>query len=243
MYPLFPFGYKAVQNQAFCKALFPMLVMFGISQLNSFITKLDIWIYSAKNELNPTYEVQHMGKRDFENVLIWTTSCFQTKRRLWLSFEHSIKNWNWNDLTCKVQENVSWAYNYPVLQTPVLKQEYRIAISNTYLLLSTLCCPDVARQKELATFLSGVAGAISRQCLIAAAVLGALYKPRREPGTCVLLLQSSSPFTPLTVLMHLFSIRGHLIAYTTRTLIESVFVIYLLNIEFDRYCRTLAFFA
>ena len=43
-------------------------------------------------------------------------------------------------------------------------------------------------------------------------VLGALYKPRsrhRERVSYYLLQTSSSPFTPLSELMHLFTIRGH----------------------------------
>ena len=67
-----------------------------------------------------------------------------------------------------------------------------------------------------------------------------------EPGTCVLLwlwysvyplcILLYSPFTPLTALMHLFSIRGHHLHTCIpqqSSPIESVFVIDLLNIEFD----------
>ena len=66
-----------------------------------------------------------------------------------------------------------------------------------------------------------------------------------EPGTCVLLwlwysvyplcILLYSPFTPLTAIMHLFSIRGHHLhtCIPQQSPIESVFVIDLLNIEFD----------
>ena len=95
-------------------------------------------------------------------------------------------------------------------------------------------------------FLSGVV-VVVRQYMQTASKHSLVHYTNRvgEPGTCVLLwlwysvyplcILLYSPFTPLTALMHLFSIRGHHLhtCIPQQSPIESVFVIDLLNIEFD----------
>ena len=81
--------------------------------------------------------ITNMGNKALQNAWFWT-ALYPNGNKGYMHFLPWVQRsvflaalfpllGKWNNLTCEVKKNGSWDYDYLVLQTPILKQEFRIA--------------------------------------------------------------------------------------------------------------------